>query len=45
MGEVIQLRRLTWVVLGVGFSGCSLFRRILWTARLEQAASVAISFV
>ena len=43
MGDVIQLRRPTWFVLGVGISGCCLFRRILCTARLEHLAFKAMS--
>jgi hypothetical protein len=42
MGDVIQLRRPTWIVLGVGILGCCLF---LWTARLEHLAFEAISLV
>jgi hypothetical protein len=38
----MQLRRPRFV-LEVGISGCSLFRRILWTARLEHLAFEAIS--
>jgi hypothetical protein len=37
----MQLRRPRFV-LGVGISGCYLFRRILWTARLENLAFEAI---
>ena len=45
MGDVIQLRRPTWFILGVGISGCCLFRWILWTVRIEHEAFVAISLV
>jgi hypothetical protein len=45
MGGVMQLRRPTRFVLGVGISNCCLFRRILWTARTLHDASEAISLV
>jgi hypothetical protein len=45
MSDVMQLRRPTRFVLGVGISNCCLFRRILWTARTLHEASVAISWV
>ena len=43
MGDVMQLRRPTRFVLGVGISNCSPFRRILWTVRTLHDASEAIS--
>src|ERR1700710_1819205 len=42
IGDVMQLRR-PRSVLGVGISGCCLFRRILWTAGLEHLAFEAMS--
>jgi hypothetical protein len=45
MGDVMQLRRPTWFVLGMGISNSCLFRRILWTARTLHEASEAISLV
>jgi hypothetical protein len=45
MGNVMQLRRPTRFVLGVGISDCCLFRRILWTARALHEASEAIILV
>ena len=45
MSDVMQLRRPTRFVLGVGISNCCLFRRILWMARTLHEASKAISLV
>jgi len=45
MGDVIQLRRPTRFILGVGIPDCCLFNRILWTALILYEASKAISLV
>ena len=45
MDDVMQLRRPTRFVLGVGISSYRLFRRILWTALMLHEASEAIILV